>query len=51
MSDRDLTVSALLARLAAVLAAADLDEIETAASTIKIEGARYPEEMLRRSGL
>ena len=28
-----------------------LDEIETVASTIQIQGTRYPEEMLRRSGL
>jgi aryl-alcohol dehydrogenase-like predicted oxidoreductase len=29
----------------------DLDEIEAVASTIEIHGSRYPEEMLRRSGL
>jgi aryl-alcohol dehydrogenase-like predicted oxidoreductase len=33
------------------LTAADLDEIERVASTIKIQGARYPEDVLRRSGL
>jgi len=40
-----------LGALAVTLAADDLAEIETVASTIKIEGARYPEEILRRSGL
>ena len=40
-----------LGSLSVTLTAADLDEIETVASTIKIEGARYPEEILRRSGL
>lgn len=40
-----------LGALSVTLPAADLDEIETAASTIRIEGARYPEEILRRSGL
>ena len=29
----------------------DLDDMETAASNIVIEGARYPDEILRRSGL
>ena len=29
----------------------DLDEIKSGASTIQIQGTRYPEEMLRRSGL
>ncbi len=33
------------------LAVDDLDEIERVAAAIEIEGARYPEEMLRRSGL
>ena len=40
-----------LGSLSVALTADDLDEIETVASTIRIEGARYPEEMLRRSGL
>jgi aryl-alcohol dehydrogenase-like predicted oxidoreductase len=40
-----------LGSLSVTLIADDLDEIETVASTIKIEGARYPEEILRRSGL
>ena len=40
-----------LGALTVTLTADDLDEIETVASTIKIEGARYPEELLRRSGL
>jgi aryl-alcohol dehydrogenase-like predicted oxidoreductase len=40
-----------LGALSVTLTADDLDEIETVASTIKIEGARYPEEILRRSGL
>ena len=40
-----------LGALSVTLTADDLDEIETVASTIKIEGARYPEELLRRSGL
>ena len=40
-----------LGSLSVTLTADDLDEIETVASTIKIEGARYPEEILRRSGL
>jgi aryl-alcohol dehydrogenase-like predicted oxidoreductase len=29
----------------------DLNEIEAVAATIKVEGARYPDEMMRRSGL
>ena len=29
----------------------NLDEIDTAASAIEIQGSRYPEEMLRRSRL
>jgi aryl-alcohol dehydrogenase-like predicted oxidoreductase len=33
------------------LTANDLDEINAVASTIEIHGTRYPEEMLRRSGL
>ena len=40
-----------LGALSVVLTANDLDEIETVASTIEIQGTRYPEEMLRRSGL
>ena len=40
-----------LGSLSITLTADDLNEIKTVASTIKIEGARYPEEILRRSGL
>jgi aryl-alcohol dehydrogenase-like predicted oxidoreductase len=40
-----------LGSLSVTLTVDDLNEIKTAASTIKIEGARYPEEILRRSGL
>ena len=40
-----------LGSLAVTLAAADLDEIDRVSSTMTIEGARYPEAMLRRSGL
>jgi aryl-alcohol dehydrogenase-like predicted oxidoreductase len=40
-----------LGALSVALTADDLDEIESVGSTIRIEGARYPEEMLRRSGL
>jgi aryl-alcohol dehydrogenase-like predicted oxidoreductase len=40
-----------LGSLSITLTADDLDEIRTVASAIKIEGARYPEEILRRSGL
>jgi aryl-alcohol dehydrogenase-like predicted oxidoreductase len=40
-----------LGSLSVTLTADDLNEIKTVASTIKIEGARYPEEILRRSGL
>jgi len=40
-----------LGSLSVTLTADDLDEINTVASTIKIQGARYPEGMLRRSGL
>lgn len=40
-----------LGALSVTLTADDLDEIETVASTIEIEGARYLEELLRRSGL
>ena len=40
-----------LGALTVTLTADDLDEIETVASTIEIEGARYLEELLRRSGL
>jgi hypothetical protein len=38
-----------LGALSVTLTADDLGEIE--AANIKIEGARYPEEILRRSGL
>jgi aryl-alcohol dehydrogenase-like predicted oxidoreductase len=37
--------------LAVTLTAADLEEIERRSSAIAIQGTRYPEEMLRRSGL
>jgi aryl-alcohol dehydrogenase-like predicted oxidoreductase len=40
-----------LGALSVTLTAEDLHEIKTVASTIKIHGDRYPEEMLRRSGL
>jgi len=40
-----------LGALSVTLTASDLDKIKTVASTIEIQGARYPEEMLRRSGL
>jgi aryl-alcohol dehydrogenase-like predicted oxidoreductase len=40
-----------LGSLSVTLTADDLDEINTVASTIKIQGARYPEGMLLRSGL
>ena len=40
-----------LGSLSVTLTADDLNEIKTVASTIKVEGARYPEEILRRSGL
>jgi aryl-alcohol dehydrogenase-like predicted oxidoreductase len=40
-----------LGALSVALTTDDLDEIKTAASTIQIHGTRYPEEMLRRSGL
>jgi aryl-alcohol dehydrogenase-like predicted oxidoreductase len=40
-----------LGSLSVTLTADDLNEIKTVAPTIKIEGARYPEEILRRSGL
>jgi aryl-alcohol dehydrogenase-like predicted oxidoreductase len=40
-----------LGALSVTLTADDLDEIQTVASTIHIHGTRYPEEMLRRSGL
>ena len=40
-----------LGSLSVTLTAADLSEIEQVASTIKVHGARYPEETLRRSGL
>ena len=37
--------------LAITLTAADLEDIERRSSAIEIQGTRYPEEMLRRSGL
>jgi aryl-alcohol dehydrogenase-like predicted oxidoreductase len=40
-----------LGALSVTLTVNDLDEIKTVASTIEIQGTRYPEEMLRRSGL
>ena len=40
-----------LGALSVTLTASDLDKIKTVASTIEIQGARYPEEMLRRSGI
>jgi aryl-alcohol dehydrogenase-like predicted oxidoreductase len=40
-----------LGSLAVQLTAADREEIDRVSSTIKIQGARYPEEMLRRSGI
>jgi len=40
-----------LGALGITLGRDDLDEIDTVASTIEIHGSRYPEEMLRRSGL
>ena len=40
-----------LASVAVKLTAADLDEINRVSSTMQIQGARLPEEMLRRSGL
>jgi len=40
-----------LGSLSVTLTAADLSEIEQVASTIEVQGARYPEETLRRSGL
>ena len=40
-----------LGALSVAVTASDLDEIEEASSSIKVQGARYPEEMLRRSGL
>ena len=40
-----------LGSLSVTLTADDLNEIKTVAFTIKIEGARYPQEILRRSGL
>jgi aryl-alcohol dehydrogenase-like predicted oxidoreductase len=39
-----------LGALSVTLTAEDLDEIETAASRIKVQGARYPEEIMRLSG-
>jgi len=40
-----------LGALSVALTVGDLDEIEDVSSSIKIQGDRYPEEMLRRSGL
>jgi aryl-alcohol dehydrogenase-like predicted oxidoreductase len=40
-----------LGALSVKLTGDDLDEIESVAATIQIHGTRYPEEMLRRSGL
>lgn len=40
-----------LGALSVKLTGDDLDEIESVAATIEIHGTRYPEEMLRRSGL
>ena len=40
-----------LGALAVPLTDADREEIDRVSSTMKIQGARYPEEMLRRSGL
>ena len=40
-----------LGSVAVVLTADDLREIEAGASKIKVQGARYPEELLRLSGL
>ena len=40
-----------LGALKVELSAGDLDEIATVSATFKIEGARYPAEMLQRSGL
>jgi aryl-alcohol dehydrogenase-like predicted oxidoreductase len=40
-----------LGALSVTLTADDLHEIQTVAGTIQIHGTRYPEEMLRRSGL
>lgn len=40
-----------LGALSVMLTADDLNEIDRVASTITIQGDRYPEEMLRRSGL
>jgi aryl-alcohol dehydrogenase-like predicted oxidoreductase len=40
-----------LASLAVRLTAANLEEIDRASSAMTIQGARLPEEMLRRSGL
>lgn len=37
--------------LSVTLSADDLDHLDTGSAAIKIEGARYPEAMLRRSGL
>lgn len=40
-----------LGALSVTLTVDDLDEIERVAAAIRIEGARYPEDLLRRSGL
>jgi aryl-alcohol dehydrogenase-like predicted oxidoreductase len=40
-----------LGALSVTLTASDLEEIQATSSTIEIQGARYPEQMLQRSGL
>jgi aryl-alcohol dehydrogenase-like predicted oxidoreductase len=40
-----------LGALSVALTVGDLDEIEDIPTSIKVQGGRYPEEMLRRSGL
>ena len=40
-----------LGSVAVTLTTADLEEIDRVSSTMTIQGARYPEAMLRRSGL
>jgi aryl-alcohol dehydrogenase-like predicted oxidoreductase len=39
-----------LGSVSVVLTAEDLREIEDAASRIKVQGARYPEELMKSSG-
>ncbi|MQV98305.1 aldo/keto reductase, partial [Sinorhizobium medicae] len=39
-----------LGALSVTLSNDDLEQIESGAAAIRIEGARYPDEMLRRSG-